>query len=306
MERRSCSSRQSWGHRSVARGCSFSRTSAEIGVGCGLAELPHGFGAHRGVAGHHRADIGRISRSDLPEDALDFGPGIAPSGRPGCQRPSHHDPGLIAVGGHHTVTRSGEAGQIGAREVFLANRSPPPPIDLRHSHPAFDVDRSVRRWPRTGRIVRNPTVGVARRDCGATRRLCGAATATGVWRPVWRVVAGIVAAVIAPSPPPGVVIAVRTPADVARPPGPVHPRGPPVTTPRPHPAEADREMPRAVVMGQPAPGLVGDPGPTGRGPIPPAGPVRLPAPAHSRLPGPGVDVVDVDPAAVVVELGRLA
>ncbi len=307
MEWRPRSGRESRSHRSAARGRGIDRTPTEVTIGCGLAKSTQSLGTHRAVAGHDRTDISWIFRADVSENAFDFGAWISQGGRPGGQRPGHDDPHLISIGWHDPVSGPREASEVGTRKILLADRRPTSTIDRCHANLTIEVDSSFRPSARLGGIdvASHPTARGPRRNRVTSSRLRGTA-ATRMRRPVGRVIAGIVATTVpAPAPPPVVVIAVRTPSDVTGPPSPAHPRRAPISPPRPGPTEANRKVPRPVVVGQPTPGLVRDPGPTGRRPIPPAGPIRLPASTDGRLPCPGVDVIDVDPAAVVVELGCL-
>ena len=246
MKRRSGPCRQSRSHRLAARCRGLGRTPAEVAIGCGSAELTQSLRVHRAVAGHDRTDIGWIPRADVSENALDFGAGVSKGGRPGGQRPSHDDPHLISVCWHDPLSGSREASEVGAREVLLADRRPTPTVNRCHANPTVDVYSSFRSGARLGGIdvARHPTARSARRDRVTSGRLGGAAPATRIGRPMGRVVTGIVAATVpSPSPPPVVVIAVGTPTDIARPPGPVHPCRAPITTPGPSPTEAHGKVP---------------------------------------------------------------
>lgn len=244
MEWRSCARRQSWSHRSTARGRRLYRAPAEVAKGRGPAELTQSFRVHRAVASHHRTDIGRVSRANFAENALDFRTGV-PEGRRSCgQRPGHHDPHLISVCGHDPGSRPGNAGEIWAREVLLSDCRPTSAVNRRDADATAEVNRAIRSNARLGGTTLDPIAGGARRNRVTTRRLRVATSATRIGRPVRGVVTGVVAsAVPAPSVPPVVVITVGAPADITRPPGPVHPGRAPIITPGPGPTTAHREVP---------------------------------------------------------------
>jgi hypothetical protein len=274
---------------------------SEIGLPC---ELPNGVCAQRAVPSHQGTDIGGSARLDPSEYSLDLGPGVCDPRRSGRQGPAHHHSRLISSGRNEAVSRSGQAGDIGAREIILRDHRPSPAVHRRHPHCAIDVDGTSRRYALQRGVATNPAAGIPWwRHHVTAWRLIVAATTTRVAGPVGWIIPWVVTAIAVPVP--GVVITVRAPSDITGPPHPAHPGRTPISPPRPHPSKADVEVPRAVVVGQPSPGLVRDPRITGGCPVPPPGAVGLPIPAHRRLPGPGVDRINVDPAPIVVELGSL-
>ena len=156
------------------------------------SELPHGIRTQGAVPRHQGADIGGSARLDVSENALDLSPGVCDPRRSGRQGPAHHHSRLISRGRNEAVSRSGQAGDVGAREIILRDDRPSPAVHRRHPHCAIDVDGTPRGDARQRGVCAHPAAGIPwwRHHITAWRLIVAAAT-TRVTRPVGRIVSAV-------------------------------------------------------------------------------------------------------------------